>query len=160
MIRPLRPGYNSGFTLESGRKMSDGAGDSPAVARDVLVVEDDREINELVGAYAQIAGFGYRSALNGTSALEEVRRRPPALIVLDLMLPDVDGFEVCRRVRAEAEAQGKPIPVIVILSALDGEKSKQQGRACGAVEYVTKPFDPDRLMDVISRHAAPQPSPA
>jgi DNA-binding response OmpR family regulator len=135
-------------------------GEFPPAEREVLVVEDDREINELVGAYAQIAGFRYRSALNGNDALAQVRARPPSLIVLDLMLPDVDGFEVCRRVRAEAEALGRPIPVIVILSALDGEKSRQQGRACGAVEYVTKPFDPDRLMDVISRHAAPQPSPA
>ena len=121
---------------------------------EVLVVEDDREINELVGAYAQIAGFGYRSALNGTDALTEVRHRRPALIVLDLMLPDLDGFEVCRRVRAEAEATGRPIPVIIILTALDGAKSRQQGFECGAVDYLTKPFDPDRLMEVINRHAS------
>jgi DNA-binding response OmpR family regulator len=123
------------------------------VKGEVLVVEDDREINELVGAYAQIAGFGYRSALNGTDALSEVRQRRPALIVLDLMLPDLDGFEVCRRVRAEAQATGKPIPVIIILTALDGAKSRQQGLECGAVDYLTKPFDPDQLMEVISRHA-------
>ena len=120
---------------------------------EILVVEDDREINELVGAYAQIAGFGYRSALNGTDALAEVRTRRPALIVLDLMLPDLDGFEVCRRVRAEAQATGRPIPVIIILTALDGAKSRQQGLDCGAVDYLTKPFDPDQLMEVISRHA-------
>jgi two-component system phosphate regulon response regulator PhoB len=123
-------------------------------ARDVLVVEDDREINELVCAYAEIAGFGYRAALNGTDAVDQVRRRPPALIVLDLMLPDIDGFEVCRRVRAQAEASGHPIPVIIILSALDGEKSRQMGRNCGAVDFLTKPFDPDRLMEVIARHAS------
>ena len=109
---------------------------------EILVVEDDREINELVGAYAQIAGFGYRSALNGTDALSEVRQRRPALIVLDLMLPDLDGFEVCRRVRAEAQATGKPIPVIIILTALDGAKSRQQGLECGAVDYLTKPRTP------------------
>jgi two-component system sensor histidine kinase ChiS len=121
---------------------------------EILVVEDDREINELVGAYAQIAGFGYRSALNGTDALSEVRSRRPALIVLDLMLPDLDGFEVCRRVRAEAQANGRPIPVIIILTALDGAKSRQQGLECGAVDYLTKPFDPDQLMEVINKHAA------
>ena len=119
----------------------------------VLVVEDDREINELVCAYAQIAGYASLSALNGTDALEHVRRRAPALIVLDLMLPDVDGFEVCRRVRAEAEANGTPIPVIIILTAMDGEKSRQKGLACGAVDYLTKPFDPDKLMETIARHA-------
>ena len=131
-----------------------GAGGPREASRDVLVVEDDREINELVCAYAEIAGFGVRSALNGTDAVAQVRRRPPALIVLDLMLPDIDGFEVCRRVKAEAEASGRPIPVIIILSALDGEKSRQQGRALGAVDYLTKPFDPDQLMETIARHAS------
>src|SRR3712207_1735172 len=114
---------------------------------DVLVVEDDPEINELVGAYAQIAGFDYRSAPDGGTALIEVRRRRPSLIVLDLMLPDLDGFEVCRRVRGEAET--REIPVI-ILSALDTDAARQQGYQCGVVEYLTKPFDPDRLMDSIS----------
>ena len=133
--------------------MGEPTNEPSKAARDVLVVEDDREINELVCAYAQIAGYGARSALNGTDAIEQVRRRHPALIVLDLMLPDVDGFEVCRRVRAEAEAGGKPIPVIIILTAMDGEKSRQKGLACGAVDYLTKPFDPDKLMEVIARHA-------
>jgi two-component system phosphate regulon response regulator PhoB len=140
-----------------GEQRHDPAGTAEAAAhdaRDVLVVEDDREINELVCAYAEIAGFGYRAALNGTDAVDQVRRRPPALIVLDLMLPDIDGFEVCRRVRAQAEASGHPIPVIIILSALDGEKSRQMGRNCGAVDFLTKPFDPDRLMEVIAKHAS------
>ena len=131
-----------------------GEGEASEGAKgDVLVVEDDREINELVCAYAQIAGFAPRSALNGTDALREVRTRRPSLIVLDLMLPDLDGFEVCRRVRDEAQATGRPIPVIIILTALDGAKSRQQGFECGAVDYLTKPFDPDRLMEVIARHA-------
>ena len=130
-----------------------GEGKAKAADREVLVVEDDREINELVCAYAQIAGFGSRSALNGSDALEQVRRRAPSLIVLDLMLPDLDGFEVCRRVRAEAQATGKPIPVIIILTAMDGERSRQKGFECGAVDYLTKPFDPDKLMEVINRHA-------
>ena len=133
--------------------MGERSDERPGGVRDVLVVEDDREINELVCAYAEIAGFKYRSAMNGFDAVEQVRRRRPALMVLDLMLPDIDGFEVCRRVKAEAEASGTPIPVIIILSALDGEKSKQMGRSLGAVDYITKPFDPDRLMEVIARHA-------
>jgi DNA-binding response OmpR family regulator len=139
-----------------GEQRHDPAGTAERAAndaRDVLVVEDDREINELVCAYAEIAGVQFRSALNGFDAVDQVRRRPPALIVLDLMLPDIDGFEVCRRVKAEAQASGTPIPVIIILSALDGEKSKQMGRSLGAVDYITKPFDPDKLMEVIARHA-------
>ena len=121
------------------------------VDRNVLVVEDDPEINELVGAYAQLAGFEYRRALNGSAALDEARRRPPAVIVLDLMLPDVDGFEVLRRVKADPRTAGVPV---IILTALDSERSRQEGRRGGAADYLTKPFDPDRLIETISRHAA------
>lgn len=118
--------------------------------RSLLVVEDDPELNELVGAYAQICGFEYRAALNGRSALEEVARRRPTLVVLDLMLPDLDGFEVCRRLKADPQLRSVPV---IILSALGGPEERDRGINCGAVEYVTKPFDPDRLMQTISRHA-------
>ena len=118
--------------------------------RSVLVVEDDREINELVGAYAQLAGFEYRPALDGTSALREARERVPSAVVLDLMLPDIDGFEVCQRLKKEPDT--KPVPVIM-LTALSDEASRRRGVECGAIEYMTKPFDPDRLMAALSKHA-------
>lgn len=119
--------------------------------KDVLVVEDDREINELVGAYVQIAGFEYRSALDGASALAEARTRQPSLIVLDLMLPDTDGFEVCRRLKAEQNTAQIPI---VMLTALSDEEHQRKGRECGAAEYITKPFDPDVLLAAIKDNAA------
>jgi DNA-binding response OmpR family regulator len=119
--------------------------------RSVLVVEDDRDINELVGAYVQIAGFEYRRALDGTTALREARSRLPSAVILDLMLPDIDGFEVCRQLKAEKQTNGVPI---IMLTALSDEKNQAKGKACGAIEYLTKPFDPDRLMEAISRHAA------
>lgn len=120
------------------------------MADDVLVVEDDPEINALVGAYAQIAGFEYRRALTGSAALDEVSRRPPRVIVLDVMLPDVDGFEVCRRLKAEGEAAGH-VPII-FLTAMDNEASRKKGFECGATEYLTKPFDPDRLIATLEKH--------
>src|SRR5207248_9402743 len=86
----------------------------------VLVVEDDPEINELVGAYAQIAGFSYRAALDGNSALDQVKRHPPDVIVLDLMLPDLDGFEICRRVKSEPATRQLSA---IILTAPDSDKS-------------------------------------
>src|SRR5438105_1419032 len=119
----------------------------------VLVVEDDREINALVGAYAEICGFEYRSALNGATALTEAHRDPPSAVILDLMLPDVDGFEVCSRMRRDPLLAGVPI---IILSALSGEKEKARGRACGADEYLTKPFDPDQLMKTLLEYAKQQ----
>ena len=119
--------------------------------RSVLVVEDDREINELVGAYAQIAGFEYRPALDGASALREAHERVPAAVVLDLMLPDIDGFEVCQKLKHDPDT--RPVPVIM-LTALTDESSRRRGQECGASEYLTKPFDPEQLMAALSRHAA------
>src|SRR5438046_169198 len=121
--------------------MADGAADhGPACcgsARgdgDVLVVEDDPEINELVGAYVEIAGFHYRRALNGNDALREAKALHPVLIVLDVMLPDVDGFEVCRRLKSEEQTSDIPV---VMLTALDREELRQKGCQCGAAEYLT-----------------------
>src|SRR5437764_10497523 len=116
----------------------------------VLVVEDDREINSLVGAYAEICGFEYRPALDGMTALSEARRETPSAVILDLMLPDVDGFEVCRQMRNELHLTDMPI---IILSALSGEKDKARGRECGADEYLTKPFNPDELIKTLMEHA-------
>jgi len=121
----------------------------------VLVVEDDREINELVGAYAQIAGFEYRAALDGATALREAHRRVPAAVVLDLMLPDMDGFEICSRLKSEDDTRSVPV---IILTALGGEANRRKGEQCGASEYLTKPFDPDSLMAALARHAKHDPS--
>jgi DNA-binding response OmpR family regulator len=118
--------------------------------RSVLVVEDDQEINALVGAYVELCGFKYRPAFNGTRALEEARAETPELVVLDLMLPDLDGFEVCKRLKAAPDTQRIPV---IMLTALSGEKDRERGRLCGAEDYLTKPFNPDRLMESIAQHA-------
>ena len=120
------------------------------MAEKVLVVEDDQEINELVGAYVEIAGFDYLPAHDGASAVREAKKSNPDLIVLDLMLPDTDGFEVCRRLKSEPETRDIPV---LMLTALEGEEERRKGRECGACDYMTKPFDPDRLMDAIKGHA-------
>ncbi|HEY2589337.1 MAG TPA: response regulator [Tepidisphaeraceae bacterium] len=117
---------------------------------EVLVVEDDRELNELVGAYLALAGFAYRSAPDGATALAQVGQRAPAAVVLDLMLPDISGFEVCTRLRADGPACRVPV---IILTALDSADSREHGRQCGATEYLTKPFDPDLLIQTLARHA-------
>ncbi len=116
----------------------------------VLVVEDDSEVNALVGEYAKICGFEYRSALTGRRGLEEARSRPPALVILDLMLPDVTGFEVCRQLKASDETRHVPV---IMLTAMSGDDCKAKGHACGAADYITKPFDPDQLIRSISQHA-------
>jgi DNA-binding response OmpR family regulator len=124
-----------------------------AVHRSVLVVEDDPEINELVGAYMQLCGFEYRPALTGGAALRDSQSHPPVAVILDLMLPDVDGFEVCRQMRKRRELDGVPI---IILSTLNAESDIQRGLACGANAYLTKPFDPDQLMNTLRTYAERQ----
>ncbi len=140
----------AGGVVGGGACAAAALADEGGTVNDVLVVEDDPEINELIGAYAQLAGFGYRAAHSGGTALNEVRRRAPSVIVLDVMLPDLDGFEVCRLVKTGPDACSVPV---IMLTALDGEKPRSMGRQCGAVEFITKPFDPERLMESITRHS-------
>jgi DNA-binding response OmpR family regulator len=117
----------------------------------VLVVEDDPEVNELVGAYVEIAGFSYESAPNGYVALAKVKQHKPAMILLDVMLPDLDGFDICRRLKSEPGTRDIPV---VMLTALDRDEYRQRGRQCGAAAFLTKPFDPDHLMRVMRENAA------
>ena len=116
----------------------------------VLVVEDDPEINALIGAYVELCGYEYRAALDGTAAVAEAQRRPPAAVILDLMLPGLNGFEVCRHLRQSPATTRTPI---IILSALGDPSSRERTKANGADEHLVKPFDPDEFMTVLKSHA-------
>jgi DNA-binding response OmpR family regulator len=120
--------------------------------RPILVVEDDSLLNELVCAYVQIAGFKPVAALDGLSALRAAVESKPAMVILDLMLPDIDGFEVCRRLKSSPETAAVPV---VMLTAMTGDESRRKGLACGAIDYLTKPFDPDALIAAIRNVARP-----
>jgi DNA-binding response OmpR family regulator len=109
----------------------------------ILVVDDEAHIVELARMYLEQEGFRVQSAGDGALALEMIARQPPALVVLDLMLPGVDGWEVCRRVRAGSAAPDLPI---VILTARDDDVDKIVGLELGADDYVTKPFNPRELV--------------
>jgi DNA-binding response OmpR family regulator len=110
------------------------------VKGDVLVVEDEQAIAELVRAYLKRDGFGVVWARSGEQALEELTRHPVRLIVLDIGLPGIDGFEVCRRLR------GRTSVPILMLSARDDEVDRVSGLEAGADDYVTKPFSPRELV--------------
>src|SRR6185503_2886558 len=99
----------------------------------VLVVEDDRELSELIGAYAEICGVRYRHAYNGRTAIAAAAQVPPKAVILDLMLPDIDGYEVCRQLRAKGETSNTPV---IILSALGSEEARQRGREAGANQHL------------------------
>ena len=118
------------------------------LSSDILIVEDDPEINELIGAYVELTGFHCRRVGRGDEAIREAFAQPPLLIVLDVMLPDLDGFEICRRLRLDPRTATVPI---LMLTALDQEDMRARAVKCGVTEYMTKPFDPDRLMAAIRR---------
>jgi two-component system, OmpR family, alkaline phosphatase synthesis response regulator PhoP len=111
-----------------------------AQGQTVLVVEDEASIASFVALYLKNAGYTVKAVANGTDALAQVEAEQPALIVLDLMLPDIDGIEVCRRIR-----QRRDVP-IMMLTARDEDIDKIIGLEVGADDYMTKPFNPRELV--------------
>jgi len=108
--------------------------------RTIVVIEDDPNIADLVNLYLREAGFRVLLADTGQRGLDLVDQHRPALAVLDIGLPDLDGFEVCRRIRATSA-----LPVL-FLTARDGEIDRVLGLELGADDYVTKPFSPRELV--------------
>ncbi|MFL5980376.1 MAG: response regulator transcription factor [Gaiellaceae bacterium] len=106
----------------------------------VLVVEDEASIASFVSLYLKNAGYEVRTATNGTDALASVQNQQPSLIVLDLMLPDIDGIEICRRIRQKSD-----VPILM-LTARDEDVDKIIGLEVGADDYMTKPFNPRELV--------------
>src|SRR3989441_5501653 len=106
----------------------------------VLVVEDEASIASFVSLYLKNAGYTVRTASTGGEALTDVAADQPALIVLDLNLPDIDGIEVCRRLRKNAD-----VPILM-LTARDEDVDKIIGLEVGADDYLTKPFNPRELV--------------
>jgi DNA-binding response OmpR family regulator len=105
----------------------------------VLIVEDDRTVAEVVTRYLEREGFTVETVGDGQEALARAHAQPPDLVVLDIMLPGLDGLEVCRRLRSRA-----PIPV-VMLTARGSEEDRVLGLDLGADDYVSKPFSPREL---------------
>ena len=124
-----------------------------SAAPTVLVVEDESSIASFVSLYLKNAGYTVRTAATGSEALAAVAAEQPALIVLDLMLPDIDGIEVCKRVREHSD-----VPILM-LTARDEDVDKIIGLEVGADDYLTKPFNPRELVARIKsilRRAAPE----
>src|SRR6266487_6901266 len=119
----------------------------------VLVVEDEASIASFVSLYLKNAGYTVRTAATGGEALTMAAAEQPALIILDLNLPDIDGIEVCRRIRKSAD-----IPILM-LTARDEDVDKIIGLEVGADDYLTKPFNPRELVarvKSILRRAVPE----
>ena len=113
------------------------------MAAEVLVVEDEPDIRNLIVLHLSREGFRCRTAKSGPEALREARAATPDLVILDLMLPDLDGLEVCRRLRSDAATATIPI---IMLTAKADEVDRVVGLEMGADDYVVKPFSPKELI--------------
>jgi two-component system OmpR family response regulator len=136
--------------------VTDGA--EPGGTQRLLVVDDEENIVELLSTSLRFAGFDVATATNGQEALEAVGTFAPDLLVLDVMMPDISGFGVVKKLRAE----GSTVPVL-FLTARDATEDRISGLTLGGDDYVTKPFSLDeviaRIKAVLRRTARPDPAP-
>jgi two-component system, OmpR family, phosphate regulon response regulator PhoB len=110
----------------------------------ILLVEDDPDIRHLVSYKLTRAGFDVVEARDGVKALDQVRRHPPDLVILDVRMPRMSGLDVCRELRAGALAGDVPI---LMLTAQARPQDLEQGYAAGATDYIIKPFSPRELQE-------------
>jgi DNA-binding response OmpR family regulator len=113
----------------------------------ILVVDDDRVIQQLLKVNLELEGYAVEVADDGEEALAQFELFRPDLVLLDIMMPKLDGWEVCRRLKSDPDSARVPI---VLLSARAQEADVQRGTELGVAAYVTKPFDPISLLDLIA----------
>jgi DNA-binding response OmpR family regulator len=119
----------------------------------ILVVDDDQVIQQLLKVNLELEGYAVDVAEDGEEALELFDERRPNLVLLDIMMPRLDGWEVCRRLKEGEDSADVPI---VLLSARAQEADVQRGTEMGVAAYVTKPFDPIQLLDLVADILAKQ----
>jgi DNA-binding response OmpR family regulator len=112
----------------------------------VLIVDDDAPTREVVRETLMLEDFDFDEAADGDEALRLAKERRPDVVLLDIMMPNVDGYEVCRAIREDSDLAGS---FVVMLTAKDQPQDRDRGLAAGANEYLTKPFSPLQLIDTI-----------
>lgn len=119
--------------------------------RNVLVVDDDSHIRDVICFALRRAGFEVAEAADGEAALTRIQRDRPDLVILDILMPELDGLEVCRTVRNEAVAGVSNVPIL-FLSSKDSELDRVVGLELGADDYISKPFSPRELVARVKAH--------
>lgn len=112
----------------------------------ILVVEDEESLLKLESILLTSKGYSVTGVMDGRSALEEIAKSKPDLVILDIMLPELDGFEVCRQIKGDPETCHIPV---VMLTAKKSSQDLARGRQVGADEYITKPFKSAKVMEII-----------
>jgi len=119
------------------------------MAKRVLVVDDDRVIQQLLQVNLELEGYDVvATASDGREALDKIAELKPDLVILDVMMPKMDGLEVCRHLKADQATAGIPV---ILLSARAQDLDIREGLDIGANAYLTKPFDPVELLEVVGR---------
>jgi DNA-binding response OmpR family regulator len=108
----------------------------------IMIVDDDQDVLDISQTYFESRGYEVVQARSGEDALKEVKESKPNLVLLDVMMPNVDGFRLCRAIKSDPKL--KDIPII-FLTAKDDAQSRIEGQKCGGDDYLTKPFDLDAL---------------
>lgn len=118
----------------------------------ILIVDDEGETIELLQPRLEVAGYEVVCALGGEEGLEKARQEKPDLVLLDVMMPKLNGYQVCRELKRDPKTKGMKI---VMLTAKVQESDKYWGRECGADDYVTKPYEPKELLAAIKNLLLP-----
>lgn len=122
-----------------------------ALPRDILIVDDNTDNLRVLSGILKAGGYEARPVNSGSMALKVIAARPPALILMDIMMPEMDGFEVCAAIRGEIQTQDIPL---IFISALDALEEKLKAFSAGAVDYITKPFHEAEVLARIRTHLA------
>lgn len=119
-----------------------------AIAKSILIIEDDPSFSRAINHIVEKEGYDVSTASNGMTGLRMVKENPPDLLILDVMLPGLDGFEICSQLRSDPPTAELPI---IMLSAKGQETDRETGLKVGASEYLTKPVNRELLLETISR---------
>jgi twitching motility two-component system response regulator PilG len=114
----------------------------------ILIVEDEESLLKLETILLTVKGYDVTGVLNGKSAIEKLSKATYDLVLLDIMLPDIDGFEICSMIKSNPQTADLPV---VMLTAKKSSVDQERGLACGANAYLTKPFKSAMIIDVIER---------
>lgn len=124
------------------------------MSKKILLADDEDDIKVILKMFLENEGYEVCTAFDGLDAIDQARTQKPDVILLDVMMPLIDGFEVCKKLKADPETAAIPV---IMLSAASHSESVQKGLAAGAVDYLIKPFEPEHLDALLNKVLQPQP---
>jgi two-component system alkaline phosphatase synthesis response regulator PhoP len=116
------------------------------MAKKIMVIDDEPYIARVIKFKLEQEGYTVYSANDGVSGLEKIKQEKPDLVLLDVMMPGLSGYEVCQKIKSDNSLAQTPV---VILTAKGQERDREQGLSVGASDYITKPFSPNRLLELV-----------